>query len=155
MALKNAGYIIIGLTNLSSTVGEQTQSPYVIGGINPKDKWMGHSFENALKSKMTHEEYESGLRQLRQSFRDAIERCFQATNATVIMASGESFLTSIASGAGYPIASVPLGFSSYNGRPHGLEILERNGEEAKILQVMSAWEATFPEARKPPPQLVY
>ena len=56
-------------------------------------------------------------------------------------------------GAGYPIASVPLGFSSYNGRPHGMEIMARNGEEEKMFEVMSAWETLFPEARKPPPSL--
>jgi hypothetical protein len=27
--------------------------------------------------------------------------------------------------------------------------------EAKMLQIMSAWEATFPEARVAPPQLVH
>jgi amidase len=27
-------------------------------------------------------------------------------------------------------------------------------EEAKMLQIMSAWEATFPENVKPPPQMV-
>ncbi|KAI0199461.1 amidase signature domain-containing protein [Astrocystis sublimbata] len=111
-------------------------------------------FESAIASPMTQEEYEKGLKHLRQSFRDATEKCFKATKADVIVASGESFLTTIASGSGYPIASVPLGFSSYNGRPHGMEIVARSGEEAMIFRVMSAWEATFPDARKPPPQLV-
>lgn len=100
---------------------------------------------------MSHEKYLHDLEYLRRSFRDAIEECFRATGADVIMASGESFLTSMAAGAGYPIASVPLGFSSYNGRPHGMEIMARNREEEKIFEVMSAWETTFPEARKPPP----
>lgn len=111
-------------------------------------------FEAALKSNITDEQYEDGLKQLRASFRDAIEKCLEETGADVIMASGESFLTTMASGSGYPIASVPLGLSSYNGRPHGMEIMARNGEEAKIFKVMSAWEATFPEARKPPPKLL-
>ncbi|KAI1121608.1 amidase signature domain-containing protein [Nemania abortiva] len=111
-------------------------------------------FEKAAASKMTQEEYESGLKHLRQSFRDAIEKCFESTNANVIMASGESFLSTISGGSGYPIASVPLGLSSFNGRPHGMLILARNGEEAKVFEVMSAWEATFPDARQPPPQLV-
>ncbi len=103
---------------------------------------------------MSHGKYTQDLDYLRKSYRDAVEKCFEATGADVIMASGESYLTTIASGAGYPIASVPLGFSSYNGRPYGMEILARNGEEEKILRVMSAWEASFPEARKPPPLLV-
>ncbi|KAI0389119.1 amidase signature domain-containing protein [Xylariaceae sp. FL0594] len=78
-----------------------------------------------------------------------------ATDADVIMASGESTLTTIAANAGYPIASVPLGFAaSYNGRPFGMDIMARNGEEARIFDVMAAWEATFTDARGPPPLLV-
>lgn len=79
---------------------------------------------------------------------------FQETGADVVMASGESFLTTIAAGTGYPIASVPLGLSAYNGRPHGMEMVARNGEEEKMFKVMSAWEASFPDAGKPPPLLV-
>ncbi len=47
----------------------------------------------------------------RQSVRNAVEKCLKATNADVIMGSGESGLPTIAAAAGYPIASVPLGFS--------------------------------------------
>ncbi|KAK3191051.1 hypothetical protein K4F52_003001 [Lecanicillium sp. MT-2017a] len=111
-------------------------------------------FEAALENKLTQDEYNSGLRHLRESFRDVIEACFESSGSEVIMASGESFLTTMASASGYPIASVPLGFSSYNGRPHGMVLMARNGEEHKLLRVMSAWEATFPEARKPPPSLL-
>lgn len=78
---------------------------------------------------MSDGEYVSGLRHLRQSFRDAVEDMFQETGAGVVMASGESFLTTIAAGTGYPIASVPLGLSAFNGRPHGMEMVTRNGEE--------------------------
>ncbi|KAJ4263557.1 hypothetical protein NW762_006376 [Fusarium torreyae] len=111
-------------------------------------------FESALKTNITDEEYETGLKHLRASFRDAIEKCLEETGADVIMGSGETFMSTMASGSGYPIASVPLGYSSYNGRPHGMLIMARNQEEGKILKVMSAWEASFPEARKPPPSLL-
>ena len=86
--------------------------------------------------------------------RASVEKCLTESKADVIMATGESLLTSIAAVAGYPIASVPLGFWDGNGRPFGMEIMARNGEEEKMLEVMSAWEATFPNARKPPPLLV-
>ncbi|CRL23447.1 Amidase [Penicillium camemberti] len=110
--------------------------------------------ENALNDNMTDEEYHSGLAHLRQSVRHAVHLCLEESNADVIMASGETLLPSIAACAGYPIGSVPLGFSIFNGRPFGMEIMSRNGEEEKIFQVISAWEATFPEARQPPPLLV-
>ena len=109
--------------------------------------------ESALEHTMSHEKYLHDLEYLRKSFRDAVEECFKATGADVIMASGESYLTSMASAVGYPIANVPLGFSSYNGRPHGMEIMARNGEAEKTFEVMSAWETLFPDVRKPPPSL--
>ncbi|KAF5130920.1 hypothetical protein E5D57_007269 [Metarhizium anisopliae] len=62
------------------------------------------SFESALEDNMSDGEYVSGPRHLRQSFRDAVEDMFQETGAGVVMASGESFLTTIAAGTGYPIA---------------------------------------------------
>ncbi|KAI1505674.1 amidase signature domain-containing protein [Biscogniauxia marginata] len=120
----------------------------------PSDHPSQSQLEQGLRDNMTDEEYESGLQHLRQSFCHAVDKCLQTAGADVIMASGESYLTSIASGAGYPIASVPLGLSSYNGRPHGMEIMACNGEEEHIFRVMSAWETTFPEARIPPPSLL-
>ncbi|KAF4436967.1 hypothetical protein F53441_13149 [Fusarium austroafricanum] len=120
----------------------------------PPDQPSQSVFESALKNNITEEEYETGLKHLRASFRDAIEKCLEETGADVIMGSGETFMSTMAAGSGYPIASVPLGFTSYNGRPHGMLILARNQEEGKILKVMSAWEDTFPEARKPPPRLL-
>ncbi|CAI7674385.1 unnamed protein product [Penicillium discolor] len=110
--------------------------------------------ENGLNGSMTDEKYHSGLAHLRQSVWHAVHLCLEESNVDVIMASGETLLPSIAACAGYPIGSIPLGFSTYNGRPFGMEIMSRNGEEEKIFQVMSAWEAMFPEARQPPPLLV-
>ncbi|KAI1130215.1 amidase signature domain-containing protein [Nemania abortiva] len=120
----------------------------------PPDQPSQQVLENGLTDDMTDSEYHEGLRHLRESTRDAVERCLEQANADVIMASGESVMTTIAANAGYPIASVPLGFSSYNGRPFGMEIMARNAHEGKIFEVMSAWEATFPEGRMPPPMLV-
>ncbi|CAI7583458.1 unnamed protein product [Penicillium palitans] len=120
----------------------------------PPDQPSQEVLENALNDNMTDEEYHSGLAHLRQSVRHAVHLCLEESNADVIMASGETLLPSIAACAGYPIGSVPLGFSIFNGRPFGMEIMSRNGEEEKIFQVISAWEAMFPEARQPPPLLV-
>ncbi|KAH8807984.1 amidase signature domain-containing protein [Xylogone sp. PMI_703] len=110
--------------------------------------------ENGLQDSMTDEEYHSGLKHLRASMRDSVEKTLKKTNSDVIIASGDSLLPTAAAVAGYPIASAPLGFSNYKGRPTGIEIVARNGEEEKLFEVMSAWEATFPDGRKPPPPLV-
>ncbi|KAH7136972.1 amidase signature domain-containing protein [Dactylonectria estremocensis] len=63
-------------------------------------------------------------------------------------------LPSIAAMAGYPIASIPLGFFIYYGRLFGMEFMARNGQEEKTFKVMLAREATFPEARRPPPLML-
>ncbi|KAF9776438.1 hypothetical protein IL306_005373 [Fusarium sp. DS 682] len=109
--------------------------------------------ENGLKDNMTNEQYHSSLKHFRQSVRAAVEKLWEETGTDVIMASGESLVTTTAAAAGYPIASVPLGFSTHNGRPYGMEVVARNGAEDKLFQVMSAWEATFPNGRRPPPLL--
>lgn len=126
----------------------------ILTSYNGTDQPSQQVLENGLNDNMTDEKYHSGLAHLRQSVRHAVHLCLEESNADIIMASGETLLPSIAACAGYPIGSVPLGFSTYNGRPFGMEIMSRNGEEEKIFQVMSAWEATFPEARQPPPLLV-
>ena len=103
---------------------------------------------------MADEQYDVGLKHFRESMRDSVEKLLKETGTDVIMASGESLLPTVAAVTGYPIGSVPLGYSTYNGRPFGLEIMARNGEEEKMFEMMSAWEATFPGARQPPPLLV-
>ncbi|KAH6627864.1 amidase signature domain-containing protein [Chaetomium tenue] len=51
--------------------------------------------------------------------------------------------------AGYPIASMPLGYLDYNGRPHGLGAVARAHEDGLLIQLQSAFEKTFPRRRPP------
>ena len=62
-------------------------------------------------------------------------------------------IPTIAAAAGYPVGTMPLGYSKTNGKAFGACIISGAGGEAKILRAMNAWHATMP-ARKPPPQLV-
>lgn len=55
-------------------------------------------------------------------------------------------------GAGYPIATMPLGYLDYNGRPFGLCGIARAHQDNVLLKMQSAWEATF-GLRLPPPLL--
>ena len=109
--------------------------------------------EAAAKSSMTPEDFKRDFRLLTEEMRENVENCLSLTNSDVIVASGESVLTTIAMAAGYPVASAPLSFAKFNGRPFGIEILAREGEEGKLLKFLSAWNATFPQAVKPPPLL--
>jgi amidase len=51
---------------------------------------------------------------------------------------------------GHPIASLTLSYLHYNGRPFGLAVLADAHQDALLVQVMSAWEATFPRRKTPP-----
>jgi amidase len=46
---------------------------------------------------------------------------------------------------------MPLGYCNFNGRPFGVVITAKAHQEALLLQVQSAWEATF--AKRTPPLL--
>lgn len=48
---------------------------------------------------------------------------------------------------------MPLSYLDFNGRAFGLAAIAGQNQEALLVKVLSAWEATFPP-RKPPPMLV-
>jgi amidase len=61
----------------------------------------------------------------------------------------------VAAAAGYPCGVVPLGYAeNLNGRAYGMVVVAAGGREDKIIEFMSAWEASSPSLRKLPPQLV-
>ena len=103
----------------------------------------------ALNSDMTHKRYEQGLATTRNQTRNAIEKTLKENDINVIMGPADARIASVAAAAGYPVATVPLGFADFNGRAFGMNLIARENEEVTLLQVMSAWEKTF-GPRKPP-----
>lgn len=104
---------------------------------------------------MTRDQFDSYLVILRKAARASIDRALSKNSIDVILGPSDGMFASMASAAGYPVASMPLGFADFNGRAFGMQALARTDEEDKILRVMAAWEATFPEARQPPSSLVH
>ncbi len=51
--------------------------------------------------------------------------------------------------SGYPLESIPFSYVESSGRPYGLHIIARSGEEAKIIEFMSAGEQTIPQRKTP------
>ncbi|KAM6525857.1 hypothetical protein FALCPG4_011392 [Fusarium falciforme] len=103
--------------------------------------------------KLSSEDYDKHLSHLRKVARqEGLDYIFQKYEVDVIIGSSDTPITAFASGSGYPVGSVPLGYLDFNGRPFGLAVLAAKNQEAKILKFMSAWEATF-GPRKPPPML--
>ncbi|KAJ8132506.1 hypothetical protein O1611_g1116 [Lasiodiplodia mahajangana] len=95
--------------------------------------------------------YKKCLEHLQLVARDqGIEYALRKNNVDVIIGPADSELASIAAAAGYPIATMPLSYLKLNGRPFGVVALASANEEKKLIQTMSAWESTFPDARRPP-----
>lgn len=104
----------------------------------------------------TEYEYEQAMLFVRTAAgKDGYGRLLQNLNLDVIVGPQDSQLGTIAAAAGYPSASVPLGYATtYNGRAYGLSVIARAGDDDKVIKFMSAWEASQPNLRVPPPQLV-
>ncbi|KAI1366138.1 amidase signature domain-containing protein [Xylaria arbuscula] len=108
------------------------------------------ALENIRDSTMTEEQYNRNVKALRTAARDAIDRVLSKHNLDVVLGPCDSRLNSMAAAAGYPLGNLPLGYADFNGRGFSLHIIAPAGDEAKIFQVMSAWETTFPENVRPP-----
>ena len=103
----------------------------------------------ASKNGMTHENYERGLKTTRNHTRNAIQKSLEVNDIDVIMGPADARIASVAAAAGYPVATVPLGFADFNGRAFGMNLIAGENKEGALLQVMSAWEKTF-GPREPP-----
>ncbi|KAL8948364.1 MAG: hypothetical protein Q9222_005448 [Ikaeria aurantiellina] len=108
---------------------------------------------NALKSNMTDQQCKERLAITRRRATSAIKKTLADNEIDVILGPADSHIAGVAAAAGYPVAGVPLGLADFNGRAFGMLLISPENTEAKMFEVMSAWEATF-GPRKPPPLLV-
>ncbi|KAI1453883.1 putative glutamyl-tRNA amidotransferase subunit A [Annulohypoxylon moriforme] len=103
---------------------------------------------------LSRETYQRHLAHLRKVCRDeGIDSILEHYGVDIIIGPADSFITSLATGSGYPIAGMPLSYLDFNGRPLGLAALAGKNQDALLIKFLSAWEATFPQ-RQPPPSLV-
>ncbi|KAF5968000.1 hypothetical protein FBULB1_10953 [Fusarium bulbicola] len=106
---------------------------------------------DAEESDTSLEDYEKNLAHLRKVARDdGLDRIFKEYSVDVIVGSSDTAIKAYASGSGYPVGNVPLGYLDFNGRPFGLAVLAAKNQEAKILKFMNAWEGTFGPRKAPP-----
>ena len=110
--------------------------------------------ESALSDNLTDEKYAEGVKIIREAARtNGIDRTLAEYDLDVIVGPMDERIPTIAAAAGYPVGTMPLGYSETNGRPFGACIIAAAGQEGKILRAMSAWHATM-QTRQPPPQMV-
>jgi amidase len=109
-----------------------------------------------LKRQISAEKKEQLKAFVRKASRDnAIHKVLDEHNADVLISLVQGRVGSMAAAAGCPVGAVPLGYAeTFNGRPYGLMVIGRADEEDKVVSFMSAWDATHPGLRKPPPALV-
>lgn len=65
----------------------------------------------------------------------------------VIIGPSDSWFSKYSAATGFPLCALPLGYIPYNGRPIGLTAIAKN--EATLITLMSAFEATFPVRQAP------
>ena len=128
--------------------------------------------EGALNSKASASTLDAALNHARDIGRTrGIDKILKDYDIDLIIGPAESSMADIASASGeqgslillqcafeltrptgYPIATLPLGYLDYNGRPFAMAALVSGHQEATLVKVQSAWEATSPP-RLPPPRV--
>ncbi|KAF1818772.1 amidase family protein [Dissoconium aciculare CBS 342.82] len=111
----------------------------------------------ARDSKMSDEEYHRIIASARETCgKNGIDKTLDDNAIDLIIGPGDGPMFCIAGAAGhdqingYPIATLPVGYLDFNGRPFGFQVMARAHQDALLIRVQSAWEATFPERRPPP-----
>ncbi|KAJ5568691.1 hypothetical protein N7450_011177 [Penicillium hetheringtonii] len=107
-------------------------------------------FIKSENQRTTSAEYNRHLVHLREVARDrGFEKVFDTYGVDVIIGPTDSDLRSLAAAGGYPVCGMPLGYLDYNGRAFGMSAVARRGQDALLVKVMSAWEATLPPRKTP------
>lgn len=118
---------------------------------------------------MAPDEYDELIRYARDRCgRRGIDQALEENDVDIIMGPGDGLMFKISGTAGqspfdcfqvspskhytigYPVASLPLGYLDFNGRPFGLQIIAKAHQEALLVQAQSAWEATMAQRQEPP-----
>lgn len=105
--------------------------------------------QDAINLQISGGDYKLHLQHLRDVARDGANLIFSEYKVDVIIAPADSPVSAIAAGAGYPIATMPLGHLDQNGTAFGMVALTHAHQEAFLLQVMSAWDKTFSPVKAP------
>ncbi|UKZ92115.1 uncharacterized protein TrAFT101_007083 [Trichoderma asperellum] len=118
----------------------------------PKEHPSQSSLENALQCNISAAENAETLAFLRKlAGPDGIDQVLNLFKLDAVASLADSPISSVASAAGYPIATMPLGVLDLNGRPFGVIMTASKHQEKNLFQIMSAWETLG--TRQPPPAL--
>lgn len=82
--------------------------------------------------------------------RECIAFAMEEHGLDALIASGESRICAVAAAAGFACGALPLGYADFNGRAFGVHVITKDDSTWRMLNIMGAWEATFPEGTKVP-----
>jgi amidase len=107
--------------------------------------------ETAAKCDMSDDQYRDALLQLRAwGQKRAVDQCLEDFGVDVIIGPADSRIHELSTAAGYPIATLPLSYADFNGRPFGLAAVTSAYQEGVMIHLMSAWERVFNQQRRIP-----
>jgi len=106
----------------------------------------------ALQSTTTREEIRTARTHLHNTAgRDGLDYLFSQHALDIVVAPGDSSLSTLSAAAGYPTAACPLSALKLNGQPFGLTLCSPPHTESTLLHFLTAYEATFPPRALPLP----
>ncbi|KAL8899541.1 MAG: hypothetical protein Q9192_001519 [Flavoplaca navasiana] len=85
----------------------------------------------------------------RRAGEEGIDKILSEFGVDAIVALMDSPISTVAALAGYPSATVPLGYHLQSGRPFALCLVARANEEGKLLEMINVYEATSPKRQLP------
>ncbi|KAL1868268.1 hypothetical protein Daus18300_005992 [Diaporthe australafricana] len=101
--------------------------------------------------RVSAEKYEEHVHILHNSAHmQSFDKMLAAHDLDVILGPMDGSIPTIASAAGCPVGTMPLGYSKTNGRRFGMCIVAAEGREDKILRAMSAWDAIIAKRKVSP-----
>ncbi|KAI1127061.1 amidase signature domain-containing protein [Nemania abortiva] len=109
---------------------------------------------DTIENPISTEQYQNAVEVCRRVARDnGIDKVILEHELDLVAFPMDSPCPRVAAAAGYPIATMPLGTLNHNGRPFGLAIIAKAGQENIMFSFMSAFEANS-KPRVVPPRLV-
>ncbi|KAM5356682.1 hypothetical protein ACJ41O_003328 [Fusarium nematophilum] len=98
---------------------------------------------------ITQGEYDRNSKALRAAASNTLLSMMKEYEVDVLLRPCNSRFASVGAAAGFPV-----GLADFNERPFSLHAIAPGNKEAEIFQVISAWEASFPDNVRAPPLLV-
>ncbi|KAK2756504.1 hypothetical protein FQN54_005397 [Arachnomyces sp. PD_36] len=104
--------------------------------------------ERALNAKFSKEKVDQTLKHI-ETVGASFDETIAKYDLDVIIGPTDSLLSAFSASQGCPIATLPLAYLDYNGRPISLLAAAPRHHEATLIKLMGAFECSFPKLQPP------